>query len=299
MFYHVPILLNESIEGLNINPSGTYVDVTFGGGGHSTEILKRLSKTGRLIAIDQDEDAKRNVFNDNRFLLIHGNFRFLKNYLEYYGIDKIDGIIADLGVSSHQFDVEERGFSFRLGGKLDMRMNVKQKLTAADILNNYKQEKLYYIFKNYCDIQNVGKLVSLILKYRTTYKFNDINEFIDAIKPILPKQKDIKYLAQVFQALRIEVNDELSVLKDFLNSIPQILKTGGRFSIISYHSLEDKLVKNLIKFGKTEEIEEINLFGVKKMEFKTINRQVIVPSEDEILRNSRSKSAKLRIAEKI
>jgi 16S rRNA (cytosine1402-N4)-methyltransferase len=297
--YHKPVLLQESVDGLNINPSGIYVDATFGGGGHSAEILKRLSKKGKLFAFDQDTDAHKNTIPDERFKLIHGNFRFIKNYLDYYQIEEINGVLADLGVSSHQFDIMDRGFSFRLGGNLDMRMNSSQKVTAADILNTYDEEKLYYIFKNYCDINNPGKLVPLIFQYREMEKFDDIEKFIELITPIAPKQKQIKYFAQIFQALRIEVNDEINALLSFLNSLPEILKTGGRLSIISYHSLEDKPVKNLIKFGKTNPTEEINLFGNTKSIFKAINKQVIVPSEEETLENSRAKSAKLRIAEKI
>ncbi|MDL2262244.1 16S rRNA (cytosine(1402)-N(4))-methyltransferase RsmH [Bacteroidales bacterium OttesenSCG-928-I21] len=297
--YHKPVLLQESVDGLNITHSGVYVDATFGGGGHSAEILKRLSKKGLLIGFDQDTDAHKNLISDQRLILIHGNFRYIKNYLDYYQINKVDGILADFGVSSHQFDTLDRGFSFRLGGKLDMRMNTAKKITAADILNSYEQESLYYIFKNYCDINNPGKLVSLIQKHREFRKFDDIESFVELIKPIAPKQKEIKYFAQIFQALRIEVNDEINSLLDFLNSIPEILKSGGRLSIISYHSLEDKPVKNLIKFGKTTPTEEINLFGNTKSVFKPINRQVVTPTEDEILENTRAKSAKLRIAERI
>lgn len=297
--YHKPVLLQESVDGLNINPSGIYVDVTFGGGGHSSEILKRLSKNGKLFAIDQDSDAHKNSINDDRLKLIYGNFRFLRNYLDYYKIDKVDGILADLGVSSHQFDIMDRGFSFRLGGKLDMRMNNSQTMTAADILNTFDEEKLYYIFKKYCDIYNPGKLVPSILRYRESNKFESIEEFINLITPIAPKQKEIKYFAQIFQALRITVNDEISALLDFLNSIPEILNPEGRLSIISYHSLEDKPVKNLIRFGNTSEIEEISLFGNKKSVFKAINRQVIIPSDEEVLENPRAKSAKLRIAERL
>lgn len=298
--YHKPVLLRESVDGLNINPNGVYVDATFGGGGHSAEILKHLSSKGRLFSIDQDRDAHNNIIDDNRLELIYGNFRFLRNYLDYYKIEKIDGILADLGVSSHQFDIEVRGFSFRLGGKLDMRMNTAQKTTAADILNNYDEEKLFYVFKNYSDINNSGKLVHSILKYRESEKFDTIENFIELINPVAPKQKQIKYFAQVFQALRICVNDEINALNDFLNSIPDVLKTGGRLSIISYHSLEDKPVKNLIRYGQTNEPdEELNLYGIKKSVFKAINKQIIIPTEKEVLENSRAKSAKLRIAERV
>lgn len=297
--YHNPVLLYESIEGLNINPDGIYIDVTFGGGGHSKEILKNLSSKGKLFAIDQDIDVKNNIIKDDRFKFIHGNFRYVKNYLDFYNIEKVDGILADLGVSSHQFDISERGFSFRLGGILDMRMNSEQKLLAADILNTYDEEKLYYIFKNYSDIPNFGKIVRSILDYRGKQNFNSIEDFIDLIAPIAPKHREFKYYAQVFQALRIEVNDEVDALKEFLDIIPSILDTGGRISIISYHSLEDKLVKNLIKYGNSSAIEEVSLFGNTSSPFRPINKQIIKPTEEEIDTNSRSRSAKLRIAEKI
>lgn len=297
--YHNPVLLKESVEGLNINPNGIYVDVTFGGGGHSAAILKELSAKGRLIAIDQDKDAHNNNISDDRFKLVFGNFRYLRNYLEYLGIEKVDGILADFGVSSHQFDVSERGFSFRLGGQLDMRMNPDQSITAAEILNTFDEEKLYFIFKNYCDITNPGKLVPLILNYRTDNKFSDIEEFVRVITPALPQNHDFKYLAQVFQALRIQVNDEINSLTEFLDSCPHILNKGGRISFISYHSLEDKPVKNLIKTGNSYGKTETDIFGRSFLPFKAINRHVIIPEDQEIIDNPRAKSAKLRIAEKI
>ncbi len=297
--YHNPVLLKESVEGLNINPNGVYVDVTFGGGGHSAGILAHLSSSGRLIAIDQDKDAHKNAIKDDRFKLIYGNFRYLRNYLDYYGIEKVDGILADFGVSSHQFDVAGRGFSFRLGGNLDMRMNPDQKVTAADILNQYDEEKLYFIFKNYCDITNPGKLVPLITGFRQSNEFKDIEEFINTISPALPQKGDYKYLAQVFQALRICVNDEITALTEFLDSCPHIVNKGGRISFISYHSLEDKPVKNLIKTGNTGGKTETDIFGRSFLPFKQINRHVIIPDENEILANPRAKSAKLRIAERV
>lgn len=297
--YHEPVLLNESIEGLNITPKGVYFDVTFGGGGHSKEILKHLSKKGKLFSIDQDQDAHKNAIDDPRFTLIYGNFRYIKHYLEYYKLDKVDGILADFGVSSHQFDVDTRGFSFRLGGKLDMRMNIEQTNTAENILNNYEEEELYRVFKSYCDITNPGKLVNLILNHRNNNKFSDINNFIEIIKPATPAKKDLKYLAQIFQALRIEVNDEINALNEFLDSCASVIKPGGRLSAISYHSLEDRPVKNLIKTGNTRGELIKDIFGKADLPFKAINRQIIIPTEKEIENNPRAKSAKLRIAEKV
>lgn len=297
--YHDPVLLKESIEGLNIRPDGVYADATFGGGGHSAAILASLSSKGRLIAFDRDSDAHKNKIEDPRFTLVYGNFRHMQNYLNYLGYEKIDGILADFGVSSHQFDVAERGFSFRLGGSLDMRMNPEQRTTAADILNTFDEEKLYFIFKNYCDITNPGKLVPLILNYRTNNRFDDIEVFIKTITPALPQNHDFKYLAQVFQALRICVNDEICALNEFLDSCATMLTQGGRISLISYHSLEDKPVKNLIKIGNTEGKVETDIFGRADIPFKAINRHVIIPDEDEIRKNPRAKSAKLRIAEKV
>ncbi|MCK9254733.1 MAG: 16S rRNA (cytosine(1402)-N(4))-methyltransferase RsmH [Bacteroidales bacterium] len=297
--YHEPVLLKESIEGLNINPDGVYVDATYGGGGHSAEILSKLSSKGRLIAFDQDKDAHKNKLHDTRLSLIYGNFRYIQNYLEYLGYSSVNGILADLGISSHQIDEYTRGFSYRLGGKLDMRMNDKQKLSASDILNNYDEKNLYFIFNKYCEITNTKKLVNLILEYRIYNKIETIEEFIDLISPITPKNKEYKYLSQVFQAIRISVNDEINALKDFLNSCSKITKIGSRLSIISYHSLEDRLVKNLIKTGNTEGKIETDIFGVSNLNFKAINKKIILPSTEEIEKNSRAKSAKLRIAEKI
>ncbi|PLX09929.1 MAG: 16S rRNA (cytosine(1402)-N(4))-methyltransferase [Marinilabiliales bacterium] len=297
--YHKPVLLNESIQGLNISPKGVYFDVTFGGGGHSTEILKHLSDEGHLFAIDQDQDAHKNAIDDPRFTLIYGNFRYIKNYVDYYNLNKVDGILADFGVSSHQFDIEGRGFSFRLGGSLDMRMNIEQSNTAANILNNYKEEELYRVFKQYCDITNPGKLVGLITQERSISEFTDIEKFLEVIKPATPAKKEIKYLAQVFQALRIEVNDEINALNIFLDSCADILLPGGRLSAISYHSLEDRPVKNLIKTGNTRGELIKDFYGRTDLPFKAVNRQLILPSESEIEDNPRAKSAKLRIAERV
>ncbi len=297
--YHAPVLLKESVDGLNINPNGIYVDVTFGGGGHSREILSRLSSSGRLFAFDQDADAANNIIQDDRLILVRGNFRYIRNYLEYYGVHKVDGILADLGVSSHQFDVLGRGFSYRLGGDLDMRMNKDSKITAAEILNEYDEDRLFHIFKNYCDVPNPRFLIKLIKEHRIENKFLDINDFLEIIDKAVPKAKSVKYLAQVFQALRIEVNDEMGALYEFLINIKNVLKKGGRLSVISYHSLEDRPVKNLIKSGNLEGKIEHDLFGRYFPDFEAVNRKIIVPSEQELQDNTRARSAKLRIAERL
>ena len=297
--YHEPVLLHESVDGLNINPDGIYVDATFGGGGHSAEILSRLSAKGTLVAIDRDSDAHKNRIDDSRLKLVFGNYRYLHNYLDYYGIEKVDGVLADLGVSSHQFDVAERGFSFRMGGNLDMRMSEGSSRTAADVLNSASDADLFRIFRNYCDVQNVGKLVKSIVARREVAQFGDIDDFVKFLEPFAPKNREIKYYAQIFQALRIEVNDEISALGDFLTAVPQVLAKGGRLSVISYHSMEDRLVKNLIRTGNVDGNDERDVFGRADLTLKPVNRQVIVPDDDEIERNPRAKSAKLRIAERV
>lgn len=296
--YHIPVLLNESIEGLNINPKGIYVDLTFGGAGHSKEIVKHLT-TGHLYGFDQDEDAEQNIIKDDRFTFVRSNFRYFKNYLRYLGVTKVDGILADLGVSSHEFDVPERGFSFRFDGELDMRMNQDSDFTAAKLLNTYTPEKLYSIFKNYGEVKNPGKLVKLIEEYRKENEFDTIQGFKEVIASCTPKFKEHKYLSQVFQALRIEVNQEMEALREMLEQTESILNKGGRLSVITYHSLEDRLVKNYIKSGNFEgKLEQDPIYGNAIVPFKSVNRKVILPSEEEILRNNRSRSAKLRIAEK-
>ncbi len=297
--YHVPVLLNESVDGLNINPDGVYVDATFGGGGHSAEILSRLSAKGTLVAIDRDSDAHNNKIDDSRLKLVFGNYRYLRNYLDYYGIEKVDGILADLGVSSHQFDVAERGFSFRMGGKLDMRMSEQSSRTAADVLNNASEDDLFRIFRNYCDVQNVGRLVKSIVARRESEPFGEIDDFVNFLEQFAPKNREIKYYAQIFQALRIEVNDEIASLSDFLTAAPQVLAKGGRLSVISYHSMEDRLVKNLIRTGNVDGNDERDVFGRANLSLKPVNKQVIVPSDEEVERNPRAKSAKLRISERI
>ncbi len=296
--YHVPVLLEESIDGLNLKKGGIYVDVTFGGGGHSKEILRRMDKSCKLYSFDQDEDAERNIVHDERFTFVRSNFRYLKNFLKYYGVEEVDGILADLGVSSHHFDDSERGFSFRFDGKLDMRMNKRAGMTAADILNNYDEEKLADIFYLYGELKNSRKLASVIVKRRSIKPFDTIGDFLETVKPLYGKEREKKEMAKVFQALRIEVNQEMEALKEMLYSATEMLKPGGRLSVITYHSLEDRMVKNIMKTGNIEGKMEQDFFGNVKTPYKTINNKVIVPDDDEIETNPRSRSAKLRIAEK-
>lgn len=295
--YHVPVLLEESVSGLNIDPDGVYLDLTFGGGGHSREILKRL-KDGCLIGFDQDSDALANVPDDSRFIFVNHNFRYLRNFLRYCGYDEADGILADLGVSSHEFDEPGRGFSFRFDAELDMRMNQRSRLKATDILNTYSEENLIRIFRNYGEVDNVRRLVDLIVNARTGKMITRSEEFLQVIAPCVPKQKEKKYLAQVYQALRIEVNGELEALEDMLKEAERALRPGGRLVVITYHSLEDRIVKNFLKSGNFEGKVEKDFYGHVKRNFELVNRKVIVPSEEEIERNPRARSAKLRIAEK-
>ena len=295
--YHVPVLLEESVSGLNIDPDGVYLDLTFGGGGHSREILKRL-KDGCLIGFDQDSDALANVPDDSRFIFVNHNFRYLRNFLRYCGYDEADGILADLGVSSHEFDEAGRGFSFRFDAELDMRMNQRSRLKATDILNTYSEENLIRIFRNYGEVDNVRRLVDLIVNARTGKMITRSEEFLQVIAPCVPKQKEKKYLAQVYQALRIEVNGELEALEDMLKEAERALRPGGRLVVITYHSLEDRIVKNFLKSGNFEGKVEKDFYGHVKRNFELVNRKVIVPSEEEIERNPRARSAELRIAEK-
>ena len=295
--YHVPVLLEESVSGLNIDPDGVYLDLTFGGGGHSREILKRL-KDGCLICFDHDSDALANVPDDSRFIFVNHNFRYLRNFLRYCGYDEADGILADLGVSSHEFDEAGRGFSFRFDAELDMRMNQRSRLKATDILNTYSEENLIRIFRNYGEVDNVRRLVDLIVNARTGKMITRSEEFLQVIAPCVPKQKEKKYLAQVYQALRIEVNGELEALEDMLKEAERALRPGGRLVVITYHSLEDRIVKNFLKSGNFEGKVEKDFYGHVKRNFELVNRKVIVPSEEEIERNPRARSAKLRIAEK-
>jgi 16S rRNA (cytosine1402-N4)-methyltransferase len=298
MDYHTPVLLTESIDGLQIKPQGVYVDVTFGGGGHSREILKKLNK-GKLVAFDQDDDALQNLIDDERFIFVNHNFRFLKNFLKYHGFETVDGILADLGVSSHHFDQPERGFSFRYDGGLDMRMNRSAKVSAKDIINQYPEQELAKIFWEYGELKNSRKLAKVIVNNRTDKEINTIKSFTDLLMPFIPKHAEYKFLAKIFQALRIEVNREMDFLKEMLLQTTEVIKPGGRLVVITYHSLEDRLVKNFIKHGKFEGEAEKDFYGRTNVPFKAINRKVIIPDKKEIEENNRARSAKLRIAEKL
>lgn len=295
--YHVPVLLNESIDGLAIRPDGVYIDCTFGGGGHSAEILKRLT-TGKLLAFDQDEDAWKNIPQNDNLLFAKGNFRFLRNFVHYHKLGKVDGILADLGVSSHHFDEAGRGFSIRFDGELDMRMNQQAKLTAKTVVNEYPADKLKEIFYQYGEIDNSGKLVWLIENARKSQAINTIEELKSAIITAAPRNAEIKYFAKVFQALRIEVNQEMEALKLMLEQTAEVLAPGGRLVVITYHSLEDRLVKNYMKNGQFSGQPEKDLFGRVSTPFTVITRKVIVPSDEELKVNNRARSAKLRIAER-
>mgnify|MGYP000766569403 CR=1 FL=1 len=280
--YHVPVLLNESVDGMNIQPGGIYVDATFGGGGHSKEILSRLDSTAHLYSFDQDEDAEKNIVNDSRFTFVRSNFRYLPNFLRYYGVEGVDAILADLGVSSHHFDDSERGFSFRFEGKL----------------NTYDEERLANIFYLYGELKNSRKLASAIVKARGVKQIVTIGDFLEVIKPLFGREREKKELAKVFQALRIEVNQEMEALKEMLYAATKALKPGGRLVVITYHSLEDRMVKNIMKTGNIEGKAEQDFFGNVQTPFKLVNNKVIVAGNEEVTRNPRSRSAKLRIAEK-
>lgn len=301
LLYHIPALLNESIEGLNIKPSGIYVDITFGGGGHSKEILKRLNKDGKLFVFDKDIESKKNLTNDSRVRFTHSDYKYFSKYLKIYGINKVNGILGDFGVSFHQFDKKERGFSLRFDSKLDMRMDKNQEFSAYNVINEYKKEDLENIFKLYGEIANYKKITENILNYRDREDKNIINttqELIKLIEPDTPKFNTHKYLAKVFQAIRIEVNNELESIKDFLYECTDILEKEGRLCIISYHSLEDRLVKNFFKTGNVDGIENKDFFGNIYTPFKLVTRKPIIPNDNDIKMNSRSRSAKLRICEK-
>ncbi len=295
--YHVPALLNETISGLDIKPDGVYVDVTFGGGGHSREILKKLGAKAKLIGFDQDEDAIQNIVSDSRFVFVKSNFRYLSNFLRYHDIEKVDGILADLGVSSHHFDAADRGFSFRFDAELDMRMNTKSTLTAAVILNTYTEEQLADVFYLYGELHNARKIARTIVNARIQAPFGRIFQFIEVLKPFFGREKEKKDMSRVFQALRIEVNKEMDVLKSLLEQSLKVLKPGGRLVILTYHSLEDRLVKNFFRSGNFEGKLEKDFFGNILSPLKVINNKVIVPDNEEIERNPRARSAKLRIAE--
>ena len=298
MSYHVPVLLRECVDGLLVKPNGTYVDLTFGGGGHSTEILKNL-ENGKLYGFDQDSDAKRNIPDNQNFVFVNGNFKYFKNYLKYHKVEQVDGILADLGLSSHHIDAPERGFSFRFDAKLDMRMNDKAELSAFDVVNDYHEEELYRIFKEYGEVKSLYALVNAILLARANATINTTLDLVKVIEEVAPKNKEHRFYAQVFQAIRIEVNQEIAVLEKMLLQTLDVLKPGGRLVIMSYHSLEDRLVKNLMKTGSLEGKVEKDDFGKITKYFKLINKKIIVPSDEEIEINSRARSAKLRIAERL
>ena len=297
--YHVPVLLHESIDGLAIKSGGIYVDVTFGGGGHSKEILRRLDEKAHLYSFDQDPDAEKNIVNDDRFTFVRSNFRYLKNWMRYYGVDHIDGLLADLGVSSHHFDDETRGFSFRFDAPLDMRMNKRAGATAADILNTYDEEQLADIFYIYGELKNARKIASIIAKTRNEKKIETTGDLMSATEKLFQREREKKEMAKMFQALRIEVNHEMDALKEMLNGAKDLLGEGGRLSVITYHSLEDRIVKNMMKAGNVEGKIKQDFFGRIEAPFRLINNKVIVPSDEEQQQNPRSRSAKLRIAEKI
>ena len=297
--YHVPVLLHESIDGLDIKSDGIYVDVTFGGGGHSKEILRRLGKNGHLYSFDQDPDAEKNIVDDNRFTFVRSNFRYLKNWMRYYEVDHIDGLLADLGVSSHHFDDETRGFSFRFDAPLDMRMNKRAGATAAEILNNYSEEQLADIFYIYGELKNARKIASIIAKTRNDKKIETTGDLMSATEKLFQREREKKEMAKMFQALRIEVNHEMDALKEMLNGAKDMLCKGGRLSVITYHSLEDRIVKNMMKAGNVEGKINQDFFGRIETPFRLVNNKVIVPSDEEQQQNPRSRSAKLRIAEKI
>lgn len=311
--YHVPVLLGQSVDGLSIQPGGIYIDVTFGGGGHSSEILSRLDDNAHLYSFDQDPDAEQNTMHsenskegsepkrfvdDSRFTFVRSNFRYLKNWMRYYGIEHIDGLLADLGVSSHHFDDETRGFSFRYDAPLDMRMNKRAGKTAADIVNNYEESALADIFYLYGELKNSRKIASTLVKARAEKPIATTQDFIKAVEPLFKREREKKDMAKLFQALRIEVNHEMDALKDMLKAATELLKPGGRLSVITYHSLEDRIVKNVMKTGNAEGKMKQDFFGKIETPFKLINNKVIIPDNDEQEKNPRSRSAKLRIAEK-
>ena len=296
--YHIPALLEECMEGLDIKPDGIYVDVTFGGGGHSREILNRIGSKGHLYSFDQDEDAQGNVVGDERFTFVYSNFRYLKNFMMYHEVDAVDGVLADLGVSFHHFDDSERGFSFRFDAPLDMRMNKRAHQTAADVLANYTEEQLSQIFYLYGEMRNARRIASALVAKRAVAPVKTTGQLLEIVTPFVNRKQEKKELAQIFQALRIEVNNEMESLKMMLQQAAEILNPGGRLVVITYHSLEDRMVKNFIKTGNVEGVVEKDFFGRVETPLRLVNNKVIVPSDEEVLRNPRSRSAKLRIAEK-
>ena len=296
--YHVPVLLDESINGLNLHPDGVYIDVTFGGGGHSREILRRLPQGSRLFSFDQDADAERNIVDDDRFTFVRSNFRYLKNWMHYYEIDHIDGLLADLGVSSHHFDDESRGFSFRFDAPLDMRMNKRADKTAADIVAEYDEEALADIFYLYGELKNSRRIASALVKTRQQHAIATTQDFLHVVEPFFKREREKKDMARLFQALRIEVNHEMEALKEMLAAATQLLAPGGRLSVITYHSLEDRIVKNVMKTGNAEGKMIQDFYGRIETPYRLVNNKVVVPTDEEQQRNPRSRSAKLRIAEK-
>ena len=297
--YHIPVLLGESVDGLDIKPGGVYVDVTFGGGGHSREILRRLGEGGHLYSFDQDADAERNIVDDPRFTFVRSNFRYLKNWMQYYGVDRIDGLLADLGVSSHHLDDETRGFSFRFDAPLDMRMNKRAAATAADILNNYAEERLADVFYLYGELKNSRRIAAAVAAARAERKISTTQDLLDIAEKLMPRERAKKDMARLFQALRIEVNSEMDALREMMQSAIDTLAPGGRLAVITYHSLEDRIAKNFIKTGNAEGKQAKDFFGRVSAPMKTVYNKVITPSCEEQQRNPRSRSAKLRVAEKI
>ena len=298
--YHVPVLLNESVDGLNIKPDGIYVDVTFGGGGHSREIIRRLGPDGRLFGFDQDGDSERNIpEGERRFTFVRSNFRYLRNWMRYFGVEHIDGLLADLGVSSHHFDDESRGFSFRFDAPLDMRMNKSATLTAADVVNNYSEEQLADILYLYGELKNARRLAAAIVKARSTGGIQTTTQLVSIVSRLFPREREKKEVTKVFQALRIEVNHEMEALKEMLTAATDLLAKGGRLSVITYHSLEDRIVKNIMKSGNVGGIVEQDFFGRTTAPLRPLSNKVTTPDTEELEANPRSRSAKLRIAEKI
>ena len=298
--YHVPVLLKESVDGLQINPEGIYVDVTFGGGGHSREILSRLGSKGHLYSFDQDADAEQNIpADEQKFTFVRSNFRYLRNWMRYYGVEGIDGLLADLGVSSHHFDDESRGFSFRFDAPLDMRMNERDGLTAADVCNRYSEEELARLFWLYGELKNGRRLANTIVKGRADHPIATVNDLITLVRPLIGANREKKDMAKVFQALRIEVNHEMEALHEMLDATISCLKPSGRLVVLTYHSLEDRMVKNYMRSGNAEGKVEEDFFGNRLSPLRPVNNKVIVPDADEQERNPRSRSAKLRIAEKV
>ena len=297
--YHVPVMLNQSVDGLSVRKGGVYVDVTFGGGGHSREILRRMDSDGRLFGFDQDGDAAANVPQDGRFTFVLSNFRYIENWMDYYGISGVDGVLADLGVSSHHFDDVERGFSFRHDAELDMRMNRKSHLTAAEVLNTYDEERLAFVLHTFGELKNARQIARAVIKRRNTAPFARISDLWELLQPFVGRDREKKDMAKAFQALRMEVNDETGALCRMLEGAISLLVPGGRLVVLTYHSIEDRIVKNYIRSGNAAGKVEQDFYGNRLVPLKAVNNKVIVPAEEEIERNPRSRSAKLRIAEKI